>query len=111
MIDWAFLDVGNVLLDEDPLTFRVFEIHVEAIQAVRPDRSFLDLLLEREERARSGSRWPLYEVVSSYLDAAGCDAAWLRADREVRTRYDDWSPIIDGPRTCSRPWRPVFGSA
>ena len=25
-----------------------------------------------------------------------CDAAWLAADREVRSRYDDLSPAIDG---------------
>ena len=96
MIDWAFLDVGNVLLDEDALTFRVFEIHAEAVRAVRPDLSFADLLAAREARALAGSRWPLFDVVSAYRDEAGCEAAWLAADREVRADYARLSPAIDG---------------
>src|SRR5215213_7456700 len=50
-IRWAFLDVGNVLLDEDPLTWLVFRRHAEAVRRVRPDRSLLDLVSERASRA------------------------------------------------------------
>jgi HAD superfamily hydrolase (TIGR01549 family) len=96
MIRWAFLDVGNVLLDEDPLTFRAFRVHVEAVRAVRPDLSFERLLADREERALSGSRWPLYEVVSRHLGDDGCTEAWKAAEREVRAHYDDLSPPIAG---------------
>ena len=96
MIDWAFLDVGNVILDEDPLTFRVFEIHAEAVRARRPDLSSFHLLAAREEASASGSRWPLYEVVSRHLDEAGCEAAWVAADREVRANYARLSPAIEG---------------
>jgi len=96
MIDWAFLDIGNVLLDEDPLTYRVFRIHVDAVRALRPDLSFLDLLAGREEAVAGGSRWPVYEVVSLYLDEAGCEAAWQAADRNVRARYNWLSPTIEG---------------
>jgi len=108
MIEWAFLDVGNVLLDEDPLTLRVFEIHVEAVRSVRPDLSFFDLLSEREERVASGSRWPLFEVVSRHLDEAGCEAAWRAADREVRPRYNQLCPAIDGAGELLRALAPRF---
>jgi len=96
MIRWAFLDVGNVLLDEDPLTFRVFSVHVDAVRAARPDLSFGQLLADREERARAGSRWPLFEVVHPYLEDEGCRATWEAADREVRARFDELSPPIVG---------------
>jgi 5'-nucleotidase len=96
MIRWAFLDVGNVLLDEDPLTFCSLRVHVEAVRAVRPDLSFDRLLADREERALSGSRWPLYEVISRHLDDEGCTRAWKAAEREVRARYDELSPPIAG---------------
>ncbi len=96
MIRWVFLDVGNVLLDEDPLTFRVFQIHVEAVRAALPDLSFGRILAEREARALAGSRWPLYEVVSRYLDDRACLAVWDAADREVRARFEELSPAIPG---------------
>ncbi|HEV3164550.1 MAG TPA: HAD family hydrolase [Isosphaeraceae bacterium] len=96
MIDWVFLDVGNILLDEDPLTYLVFRRHVEAVQRVRPDRSFADLLAEREARASAGSAWPVYETVSAYLDSDACADVWATVEREVEERYAELSPLIPG---------------
>jgi HAD superfamily hydrolase (TIGR01549 family) len=93
---WVFLDVGNVLLDEDPLTYLNFRRHVEAVQRVRPGVTFRDLLAERESRAAAGSRWPLYDAVSPYLGEAGCAAVWEAAAREVRARFPELSPAIRG---------------
>ncbi len=98
MIRWAFLDVGNILLDEDPLTFVNFRVHVEAVRKVRPDLSFDRILLEREERALAGSKWPLYEVVSQYLDDQGCLEAWKLAEVEIRGHYAELSPPIVGAK-------------
>jgi FMN phosphatase YigB (HAD superfamily) len=96
MVDWIFFDVGNVLLDEDPLTYRNFCLHAEAIRAVRPERSFRDLLAEREARAVSGSRWPLFDVVSTYLDDAHCRAVWEASTREIRAGFASLSPPVAG---------------
>ncbi|MBX6312493.1 MAG: HAD family hydrolase [Isosphaeraceae bacterium] len=96
MIRWVFLDVGNVLLDEDPLTYFVFRHHVTAIQAVRPDRSFADLLAEREARTASGSRWPVFEVSARYLQESRLAEVWAEADRSVRAAYAALSPPIAG---------------
>jgi len=108
MIRWAFLDVGNVLLDEDPLTFRNFRSHVDSVRAVRPDLGFAGLLAEREARVAAGSRWPLHEVVSRYLDEAGCSEAWRASGREIRARYDELSPPIDGAEDLLRALAPRF---
>jgi FMN phosphatase YigB (HAD superfamily) len=94
MIRWVFLDVGNILLDEDPLAYRNFQIHWEAVRHVRPDVKFLDLLAERERRALAGSRWPLYESIVPILGDARCAAVWQTAEREIRTRYAELSPPI-----------------
>lgn len=94
--EWAFLDVGNVLLDEDPLTCRVFRVHVEAIRRARPDLTFGQILAGREAAALGGSRWPLFEVASRYLDEGRVAAAWGEADREVRVCYVQLSPPILG---------------
>jgi 5'-nucleotidase len=96
MIEWVFLDVGNILLDEDPLTYLVFRRHVEAIQKRRPDLSFAELLAEREARAAAGSAWPLWDVVSVYLDEPRCAEVWAEAEREVRARFAELSPLVTG---------------
>jgi 5'-nucleotidase len=102
MLRWIFFDVGNVLLDEDPLTFRTFRRHFEAIRQIRPDRSFDDLLAEREARAAAGSRWPLFEVASAYLDEARCAAVWEDAAREIRADFAALSPPIAGASAVLR---------
>jgi HAD superfamily hydrolase (TIGR01509 family) len=108
MIRWVFLDVGNILLDEDPLTFVNFEIHVEAVRRVRPDLTFESLLLEREQRALAGSAWPLYDVVSQYLDEQGCIDAWNAASTEIRGRYAELSPPIVGAEALLEALAPRF---
>ena len=100
MVRWVFLDVGNVLLDEDPLTYRNFRLHVEAIRGVRSDRSYVDLLAEREAHAALGSRWPLYEVASRYLDDARCADVWEAAGRAIRNDYAALSPPVAGAATA-----------
>jgi HAD superfamily hydrolase (TIGR01509 family) len=92
----VFLDVGNVLLDEDPLTYLVFLRHAEAVSRARPGTTFLDVLAARERRAAGGSRWPLYEAVLPLLGEEGCAAVWGAAEREVRARFAELSPLIPG---------------
>jgi 5'-nucleotidase len=96
MIEWVFLDVGNILLDEDPLTYLVFRRHVEAIRTSHPDRSFSELLAEREARAAAGSAWPVSDVVSSYLDEQHTAQVWAAAEREVHARFAELSPLVAG---------------
>jgi HAD superfamily hydrolase (TIGR01509 family) len=93
---WIFFDVGNVLLDEDPLTYRVFRRHVEAVQRVRPEMTFGELLAARQERAASGSLWPVYEVVCPLLGEVGCAEVWASVEQEVRAEFAALSPLIDG---------------
>jgi 5'-nucleotidase len=95
-IRWAFLDVGNVLLDEDPLSFFVFRRHVAAIRHARPDRTFAGLLAQREARALAGSRWPVFDVISEYLDPAEVAKVWVSADRDARASYGELTPPIAG---------------
>jgi FMN phosphatase YigB (HAD superfamily) len=96
MLRWIFFDVGNVLLDEDPLTYRNFCLHVQAIRRVRPDRTFYDLLAEREARAAAGDRWPLASVVAQYLDAAASRSVWGASARAIRAEFAVLSPPVQG---------------
>ncbi len=96
MACWVFLDVGNVLLDEDPLTYLSVARHAEAACRARPGWSFSDVLAAREAHAMSGSRWPLYEALEPVLGEAGCAEVWATVEREVRARFDELSPPIPG---------------
>ena len=96
MIRRIFFDIGDVLWDEDPLTYFSFASHVEAIRRARPDLAFADLLADRERRALDGSRWPVYEVASSHLNEARCAEVWEATSKAVRDRFDALSPPIPG---------------
>src|SRR5262245_40048622 len=96
MMRWAFLEVGNILLDEDPLGSRCTQLHWEAVLRVQPDLTFRDFIAAREASALQGSRWPLYDLVSTFLDEAACAEVWNDAEREIRGRYSQWSPLIPG---------------
>ncbi|GAC1468062.1 MAG: hypothetical protein NVSMB9_10330 [Isosphaeraceae bacterium] len=93
---WVFLDVGNVLLDEDPLTYWSTVRHAEAVHRARPSLTFLDVLAEREKRALEGSRWPLYDAVYPWLGAEGCAAVWDSTAKEIRARFSELSPPVLG---------------
>ncbi len=95
-ISWIFLDVGNVLLDEDPLTYRVFVRHVEAACRARAGLTFRDVLAAREDCAVRGSKWPLYEAVLPILGEEACALVWEAAEREVRERFAELSPPVAG---------------
>jgi HAD superfamily hydrolase (TIGR01509 family) len=96
MLHWIFFDVGNVLLDEDPLTYRNFCLHVEAVRRVRADRTFYDLLAESEARAAAGDRWPLASVVAKYLGEAERAAVWEASERAIRGKFAGLSPPVPG---------------
>jgi HAD superfamily hydrolase (TIGR01549 family) len=93
---WVFLDVGNVLLDEDPLTYLSFVRHVEAVRKIQPELTFYDVLARREAAAAGGSRWPVFEAVAPVLGEKGCADVWEATAREVRERFAALSPLIPG---------------
>jgi FMN phosphatase YigB (HAD superfamily) len=93
---WIFFDVGNVLLDEDPLTYRNFCLHAAAIQRVRPDRTFPDLLAEYKARATAAERWPLARFVAEYLDEAARAAVWESSEHAIRAEFGILSPPVQG---------------
>jgi HAD superfamily hydrolase (TIGR01549 family) len=96
MFRWIFFDVGNVLLDEDPLTYLVFQRHFEAIRQVQPDVAFEEVLAGREACASGGSRWPVHDVAAKYLGPERLSEIWTAADREVRAEYGNLSFLIPG---------------
>ena len=96
VVRWVFFDVGNVLLDEDPLTYLSFLRHAEEVCKARPGWTFQDVLAAREAYAEAGSRWPVHEAVVSVLGDEECASVWAKTEREVRARFAELSPPVPG---------------
>ena len=67
MIDWVFLDVGNVLFNDDPQNFEGYRFVYEAIRERHPDYSFAEMLAEREVWALTGADFILSKIVRKHL--------------------------------------------
>jgi 5'-nucleotidase len=82
MIDWVFLDVGNVLFNDDPQNFEAYRLLYDTLRIRHPSYSFEALLAEREERARAGANFILHAIAQRMLPAE--DAKFvLRNIREL----------------------------
>jgi HAD superfamily hydrolase (TIGR01549 family) len=88
MIDWVFLDVGNVLFNDDPQNFEAYRLLHEAIEARHPDYSFDALLAEREELARGGANWILNKIARRLLTEDESKAAFLTTREFLLNNYD-----------------------
>ena len=88
MIDWVFFDVGAVLFRDERQAFRAYEIHFEAIRALRPDYSFAEMLREREELAAQGTLWILRTLAGRHLDAGRIAALFKETQAKLDEEYD-----------------------
>ena len=57
MIDWVFLDVGNVLFIDDPQNFQGYRFVHELISKHHADYTFAEMLAEREKWAADRGRF------------------------------------------------------
>jgi 5'-nucleotidase len=67
MIDWVFLDVGNVLFNDDPQNFEAYRLLYDTLRIRHPSYSFDSLMAEREERARGGENFILHTIAQRML--------------------------------------------
>ncbi|HXY35957.1 MAG TPA: HAD family hydrolase [Planctomycetaceae bacterium] len=67
MIDWVFLDVGNVLFNDDPQNFEGYRLLFDTVRIRHPSYSFDAMMAEREERARAGENFILSTIARRML--------------------------------------------
>lgn len=67
MIDWVFLDVGNVLFNDDPQNFEGYRLLFDTLGIRHPRYSFAEMMAEREERAPRRAR-----ISSCTRSPSGC---------------------------------------
>jgi 5'-nucleotidase len=67
MIDWVFLDVGNVLFNDDPQNFEGYRLLFDTLRIRHPSYSFDEMMAEREQRARVGENFILHTIAKRML--------------------------------------------
>jgi HAD superfamily hydrolase (TIGR01509 family) len=92
MIKWVFFDVGNVLLNDDPLMAERFRMLYEAVRAAGCDVSFEQLCREREQLILE-ERESLYflRICAKYLTEQQKDQLLRAYDEKFRANYLQYS--------------------
>ncbi len=96
MIDWVFLDVGNVLFNDDPQNFQAYRIVYEAIRAREPNYTFDAMLAEREARALAGADFILAEIVRPWLSREEAKTVFASLRAFLIETYDEHNLLSDG---------------
>jgi 5'-nucleotidase len=88
MIDWVFLDVGNVLFNDDPQNFEAYRLLYDTLRIRHPSYTFEGMLAKREELARGGANFILHTLAQNMLPPDEAKFS-LRNIRELLlTHYD-----------------------
>ena len=77
-IRWVFWDLGDTLLNEDPLRYHIYELLLRALQRSGRDVSFADLLARRKDLIAGGDTRAHYTIAESDLVPSEY-AAWRQA--------------------------------
>lgn len=67
MINWVFLDVGNVLFNDDPQNFEAYRLLYDTLRIRHPSYEFEAMLAEREKLARGGANFILHTLAQAML--------------------------------------------
>ena len=96
MIRWVFFDVGNVIMNDDPvMAFLYAELH-HALEAAGEGMPFPTLLAEREAdiAARGAGHW--YRLGERYLGTDGLHALMHHCASQIRSDYMAYHNILPG---------------
>ena len=96
MIDWVFLDVGNVLFNDDPQNFEGYRFVYEAIRERRPEYSFAEMLAERETWALTGADFVLSKLVRKHLPQTEARSILQPLRAFLVENYDQHNLLNDG---------------
>jgi len=96
LIRWVFLDVGNVIMNDDPTMALLYEELYQAIHEAGVGLSFEELLSQREEdiRQRGPGHW--YRLGERYLGTDGLHALMHRCATPIRGDYMACHNLLPG---------------
>lgn len=95
MIDWIFLDVGQVLFHDDQQSFFAYRAFFDEIAALDPSFSFGQMMAEREKLAAVGQTWILHKLASERLGEERVSEIYAETTARLRDRFDAHHLIPD----------------
>ncbi len=96
MIDWVFIDVGNVLFNDDPQNFHGYRLLYERIRGRHPHYTFDAMLAERESLARQGHDLILSKIAGRYLPDDEIRATMQTIRATLLETYEQNNIVSDG---------------
>jgi FMN phosphatase YigB (HAD superfamily) len=96
MIDWVFLDVGNVLFIDDPQNFQGYRFVHELISKHHADYTFDAMLAEREKWALTGADFILRKIVRRLLPELDVKAVFAPLRSYLVESYDEFNLLHEG---------------
>ena len=96
MIRWVFLDMGNVVMNDDPTMAYLYRALDDALKSAGIDRPFAELMREREEliRTKGTGHWSI--LVERYLGRDGLHRLMLETADELRANYLTHHNLLPG---------------
>src|SRR5262245_33311984 len=89
MISWVFLDIGNVIFNDDPQTYYIHRRYHEAARLHNGAFTFNHFLRDRELEVGRGNRWPTQTVMRRYLSEMELAELYRTVTDEIRGMYDE----------------------
>jgi HAD superfamily hydrolase (TIGR01509 family) len=96
MIDWVFIDVGNVLFNDDPQNFEGYRFVYDILRARHPAYTFEEMLAEREALARQGANFILGEIARRLLPRDEAKAIFAPLRTFLSETYDRHNLVNQG---------------
>lgn len=96
MIRWIFFDIGNVVMNDDPVMAFIYEELHQAIIATGRDLPFERLLKEREASIEEAGPGHWYRLGERYLGSDGIHSLMHRCAGIIREDYMAFHNVIPG---------------
>lgn len=111
MIRWIFLDMGNVVMNDDPVMAYLYRLLYEELQAAGVGVSFTELLREREAliQTRGVGHWSI--LTAKYLGSDALATLMKRSASELRANYLGYHNVIPGMDSAVRELSTEFSLA
>ncbi|MFN8548906.1 MAG: HAD family hydrolase [Candidatus Eisenbacteria bacterium] len=96
LIRWVFLDMGNVVMNDDPTMGYLYCALDDALRARGMEIPFPELLREREELIRTSGTGHWSILAERYLGREGLNRLMQETARELRANYLAYHNVLPG---------------
>jgi len=96
LIRWVFLDVGNVIMNDDPVMAFIYWELFQSIRGKGIDLTYPQLLEEREQTIRATGPGHWYFLGERYLGTDGLHSLMHHCASQIRSDYMGYHNVLPG---------------